>query len=45
MSIAKFLLQDKYGRDHFFEEIFLLAYKSMEVILEMLFFTLSNAYI
>lgn len=43
MAITGFLLQDKYVKDCFFEKMFLLANKTMDVILRVLFFTLSNA--
>lgn len=43
IAIASFLLQDKHERDCFFEKIFLLANTSMDVVLEMPFFALSNA--
>ena len=42
MVIAGFLLQDKLGRVWFFEETFLLADTSMEVVLGMPFLSLSN---
>ena len=41
--IAAFLIKDKLGRAQFFQETFLLANISMEVVLGMLFFTFSNA--
>ncbi len=43
MASASFLLQDSLGRVRFFEETFLLADISMEVILGMPFLSLSNA--
>lgn len=43
MVIARFSLQDKLGRARFFQETFLLANTSMEVILGMPFLTLSGA--
>lgn len=43
MVIAGFSLQDKLGRVWFFEKTFLLADISREVVLGMLFLTLSNA--
>ena len=43
MVIAAFQVKDKFGRAQFFQETFLLADTSMEVVLEMLFLTLSNA--
>ena len=43
MVIAGFQVEDKLGRAQFFSESFLLAETSMEVVLEMTFFTLSNA--
>ncbi len=43
MVSASFSLQDSLGRVRFFEETFLLADTSMEVVLRMLFLTLSNA--
>ena len=42
MAIASFQVEDKLGRARFFQETFLVAYTSMEVILGMLFLTLSN---
>ena len=33
---------DKDGRKKFFEESFLLAYVKLEIVLEMLFLTMSN---
>ena len=43
MVIAAFQVKDKLGRARFFQETFLLADTSIEVILEMPFLTLSNA--
>ncbi len=43
MALASFLLQDSLGRIRFFEETYLLADTSMEVVLEMPFLSLSNA--
>ena len=43
MAIAGFSIQDKLGRARFFEETFLLADTSMEVVLGMPFLALSNA--
>ena len=43
MVIAGFSIQDKTGKIRFFEETFLLADTSMEVVLGMLFLALSNA--
>ena len=43
MAIAGFSIQDKSGRAQFFEETFLLADTSMEVVLGMPFLALSNA--
>ena len=43
MVIAGFQVEDKLGKAQFFQESFLLAEISMEVILGMPFFTLSNA--
>lgn len=43
MAITGFLLQDKYVKDCFFEKMFLLANKTMDVILRVLFLTLSDA--
>ncbi len=40
---ASLLLQDSLGRVWFFEETFLLADTSIEMVLEMLFLALSNA--
>ena len=42
MVLADFLVQDKLGKVWFFEETFLLADISMEVVLRMPFFTLSD---
>ena len=43
MVIAGFQVEDKLGRVRFFQESFLLAETSMEVVLEMPFLTFSNA--
>ena len=43
MAIASFQVEDKLGRACFFQEIFLVANTSMEVVLGMPFLTLSNA--
>ena len=43
MIIADFLVEDKLNRAQFFQESFLLAETSMEMILGMFFLTLSNA--
>ena len=43
MIIAGFQVEDKLGRARFFQESFLLAETSMEVVLGMLFLTLNNA--
>ena len=43
MVIANFQVEDKLGRAWFFQESFLLAETSTEVILEMFFFTFNNA--
>ena len=43
MVIAGFQVEDKLDRAQFFQESFLLASTSMEVVLEMSFLTLSNA--
>ena len=43
MVIAGFSVQDKLGKVRFFEETFLLADTSMEVVLGMLFLTFSDA--
>ena len=43
MVIAGFQVEDKLSRARFFQESFLLAETSMEVILEMPFLTFSNA--
>ena len=40
--IASFQIKDKLGRDWFFQETFLLANISMEMILRILFLTLGN---
>ena len=42
MVIALFSMEDKEKKSHFFEETFLLANISMNIALEMFFFTLSN---
>ncbi len=42
MTSASFLLQDSLKRVRFFEETFLLADTSMDVVLGMLFLALSN---
>ncbi len=43
MTLARFSLQDSLGKVWFFEETFLLADTSMEVVLGMPFLSLSNA--
>ena len=43
MVIAAFQVKDKLGRARFFQEIFLLANISMNIILKMPFLTFSNA--
>ena len=43
MVIAAFQVRDKLGKARFFQETFLLADTSMEVVLEMLFLIFSNA--
>ncbi len=43
MASARFSIQDSLGRVRFFEETFLLADTSMEVVLGMPFLSLSNA--
>lgn len=43
IAIISFLLQDKYVKDYFFEKMFLLANKSIDVVLKVLFLALSNA--
>ena len=43
MASARFLLQDSLGKIWFFEETFLLADTSIEVVLGMLFHFFSNA--
>ena len=43
MVIAGFRVLNKYGRARFFQKTFLLADTTMEVVLEMLFLTFSNA--
>ena len=42
MIIVDFQIEDKLGRARFFQESFLVANTSIEVILQMLFFTFSN---
>lgn len=41
--LASFQVKDKLGRDRFFQNIFLVADTSIEVILRMPFLALSNA--
>ena len=41
--LASFQIEDKLGRARFFQETFLLADISVEVVLEIFFLTLSNA--
>ena len=43
MVIADFQVEDKSGRSRFFQNTFLVANIKFEVILEMLFFKISNA--
>ena len=43
MILADFPMKDKLGRVRFFQETFLLADINMEVVLDTLFLTLSNA--
>ena len=43
MVLASFQVKDKLGRTRFFQETFLLADISTEVVLDMFFLTLSNA--
>ena len=43
MILANFQVEDKLGRTRFFQETFLLANISVEVVLGMPFLTLSNA--
>ena len=43
MFLASFQVEDKLGRTRFFQETFLLADISTEVVLGMPFLTLSNA--
>ncbi len=43
MVLVNFQVEDKLGRAWFFQETFLVANVSVEVVLGMLFFTLSNA--
>ena len=43
IALTRFSIQASLGKVGFFEKIFLLADTSMEVVLEMLFFSLSNA--
>ena len=43
MVLADFQVEDKLGKARFFQETFLLADISAEVVLDMLFLTLSNA--
>lgn len=43
ITIVNFYFQDKHEKSWFFEEIFLLANTSIEVILGILFLSFSNA--
>ena len=43
MVIARFQVQDKFGKARFFQKTFLVADTSVEVVLEMLFLALSKA--
>ena len=43
MVVSTFSLSDKDGREKFFEESFLLADVKSEIVLGMLFLTISNA--
>ena len=43
MVILGYQVQDKLGRTRFFQETFLVANTSMEVVLKILFFNFSNA--
>ena len=43
MALADFQVEDKLGRARFFQETFLLANISVEIVLDMPFLTLSNA--
>ena len=43
MVVAAFSVVDKANRIRFFEEIFLVANISLEIVLRMLFFILSDA--
>lgn len=42
MIVINFFLQDKHSKDRFFEENFLMADTSIEVVLGILFIFLSN---
>ena len=42
MIIIGFSIQDKSGKIRFFEEIFLLVHTNIDVVLEILFLTLTN---
>ena len=42
MVLATFQLEDNQGRSRFFQETFLMADTAMEVVLKMLFLTLSK---
>lgn len=42
MVFANFSLYDKYGRDRFFDKIFLVANTNMKVVLGIPFLSLSN---
>ena len=43
MVVFTFSISDKYGKEWFFEESFLLADVKSEIVLEMLFLIMSNA--
>ena len=42
MVLASFKVEDKFGKARLFQETFLLAYISVEIVLGMHFFTFSN---
>lgn len=43
MVVTNFLLQDKYNKERIFEETFLIANTSIEIVLDISFLSLSDA--
>lgn len=43
MTIARFIVEDKFEQIRFFKETFLLADTSIKVVLKMIFLSFSNA--